>query len=221
MTDITAIGRTKPKPLTIREWADTAEPEASHVMAFAREHGVRMADFKFTDLVGAWQHITFSINALDEGSFEEGLGFDGSSVRGFQEISQSDMILIPDPSTAVIDPFHEQRTVSVICNVFDPITREPYSRDPRYIAQKAEGYLLETGIADTCFMGPEAEFFIFEHVAYEQQAHRAFYEVNSQQGFWNRGAGLGENRMNGDGGNLGLTLRPQEGYFASTPTDTH
>ena len=157
MPEIKALGFEKgSKPLTIREWADTPEPEVSQVLAFAREHGVRMADFKFTDLPGAWQHITFSMNALDEGSFEEGLGFDGSSVRGFQEISESDMILVPDPGSAVIDPFHEQPTVSMICNVFDPITREPYSRDPRYVAQKAEGYLLETGIADTCFMGPEA-----------------------------------------------------------------
>ena len=208
-------------PLTIERFLDGRQAKARDVLALAQEHGVRMVDFKFTDLPGMWQHITFSINALDEESFEEGLGFDGSSVRGFQEISESDMIMIPDPSTAVVDPFHEQKTMSIVCNVFDPITREPYSRDPRYVAQKAEGYLLETGIADACYMGPEEEFFVFDHVAFDQSEHRAFYEVNSQQGFWNRGAGLGEGRMNGDGGNLGLTLRPQEGYFAAMPSDTH
>jgi len=208
-------------PLTIERWSGSTEPEPRQVLAMAAEHGVRMVDFKFTDLPGAWQHITFSIDAIDEGSFEEGLGFDGSSIRGFQHISESDMILIPDPGTAVIDPFHEQRTMSVLCNVFDPITREPYSRDPRYVAQKAEGHLIEAAIGDACFMGPEAEFFVFDHAAFDQTANRAFYEVNSSQGFWNRGAGLGEGRMNGDGGNLGLTLRPQEGYFAATPMDTH
>src|SRR5919204_2903553 len=141
--------------LTVREHADAPEPTPRDVLAFAAANGVRMVDFKFTDLPGMWQHITLSMNALDEGSFEEGLGFDGSSIRGFQEISESDMILVPDAGTAVIDPFHEQATMSIICNIFDPVTREPYSRDPRYIAQKAEGYLIETGIADTCYMGPE------------------------------------------------------------------
>jgi glutamine synthetase len=208
-------------PLTIQQWADTTEPEPSHVLGMAREHGVRMVDFKFTDLPGTWQHVALSINGLTEEAFAEGLGFDGSSIRGFQEISQSDMIIVPDPSTAVIDPFHEQRTMSIICNIFDPVTREPYTRDPRYIAQKAEGYLLETGIADTCYMGPEAEFFIFDHVAFDQSVNRAFYEVDSHQGFWNRGTGFGEGRANGSNDNLGYTLRPQEGYFPALPADTH
>jgi len=214
----TAIPHT---PLTVQRFADTAEPEARHVFEMAGKHGVRMVDFKFTDLPGTWQHVSLSIHGLEPEAFEEGLGFDGSSIRGFQEISESDMILIPDPSTAVIDPFHEQPTMSIICNVFDPITREPYSRDPRYIAQKAEGYLLETGIADTCFMGPEAEFFIFDHVAFDQTVNKAFYEVDSEQGFWNRGAGFGKGATNGAGGNLGYTLRPQEGYFPAPPGDTH
>jgi glutamine synthetase len=208
------------KAPTIQEWAGTAEPEPRQVLEMAREHGVRMVDFKFTDLPGTWQHVSLSINGVDEGSFEEGLGFDGSSIRGFQEISESDMIIVPDPSTAVIDPFHEQRTLSIVCNIFDPITREPYSRDPRYVAQKAEGYLLETGIADTCYMGPEAEFFVFDHVAFDQTVNRAFYEVDSRQGFWNRGSGFGGEARNGDG-NLGYTLRPQEGYFPAPPADTH
>jgi glutamine synthetase len=206
-------------PLTIGDWAGSSSPEPKQVLDFAREHGVRMVDFKFTDLPGTWQHVSLSIHGLNGGAFEEGLGFDGSSIRGFQEISESDMILVPDPSTAVIDPFHEQRTVSIVCNVFDPITREPYSRDPRYIAQKAEGYLLETGIADTCYMGPEAEFFVFDHVSFDQTVNKAYYEVDSAQGFWNRGLGFGAG-ANGDR-NLGYTLRPQEGYFPAPPGDTH
>jgi glutamine synthetase len=209
-------------PLTVQEFADQQEVEPKHALEMAREHGVRMVDFKFTDLPGTWQHVSLSIHGLDEEAFEDGLGFDGSSIRGFQEISESDMILVPDAATAVIDPFHEQRTLSIICNIFDPITREPYSRDPRYIAQKAEGYLIETGIADTCFMGPEAEFFIFDHVAFDQSVNKAFYEVDSKQGFWNRGAGFQSNgSRDGAAGNLGYTLRPQEGYFPAPPADTH
>jgi glutamine synthetase len=214
----TAIPHT---PLTVQRYADTAEPQPRHALEMARKQGVRMVDFKFTDLPGTWQHVSLSIHGLEEEAFEEGLGFDGSSIRGFQEISESDMILIPDPSTAIIDPFHEQQTMSIVCNIFDPITREPYSRDPRYVAQKAEGHLIETGIADTCFMGPEAEFFLFDHVAFDQTVNRAYYEVDSEQGFWNRGAGFGNGSMNGSGGNLGYTLRPQEGYFPAPPGDTH
>jgi glutamine synthetase len=214
-------GATRAATLTVTEFADSTQPTPRDALAMAAAHGVRMVDFKFTDLPGTWQHVTLSIHALDEESFEEGLGFDGSSIRGFQEISESDMILVPDPGTAVIDPFHEQATMSIICNIFDPVTREPYSRDPRYVAHKAEGYLIETGIADTCYMGPEAEFFIFDHVAFDQGVNRAYYEVDSEQGFWNRGAGFGQGQMNGAGGNLGFTLRPQEGYFPAPPADTH
>jgi len=209
-------------PLTVQDFADREEVEPVHVLEMARAHGVRMVDFKFTDLPGTWQHVSLSIHGLEEDAFEDGLGFDGSSIRGFQEISESDMILLPDPATAVIDPFHEQRTMSIVCNIFDPITREPYTRDPRYVAQKAEGYLIETGIADTCFMGPEAEFFIFDHVAFDQTVNKAFYEVDSKQGFWNRGAGFqGNGSRDGAPGNLGYTLRPQEGYFPAPPADTH
>ena len=124
-------------PQTVQEFAGEQEIEPKHALEMAREHGVRMVDFKFTDLPGMWQHVSLSIHGLDEDAFEDGLGFDGSSIRGFQEISESDMILVPDPATAVIDPFHEQRTLSIVCNIFDPITREPYTRDPRYVAQKA------------------------------------------------------------------------------------
>src|SRR6266849_4013460 len=128
-------------PLTVQACSDSPQPEPRDVLGMAAAHGVRMVDFKFTDLPGTWQHVSLSINGLEEEAFEEGLGFDGSSIRGFQEIAESDMILVPDPGTAVIDPFYEQRTMSLVCNIFDPITREPYSRDPRYVAQKAEGYL--------------------------------------------------------------------------------
>jgi glutamine synthetase len=185
-----------------------------HVLAMAAEHGVRMVDFKFTDLPGTWQHLGLSIRRVDEDTFNEGLGYDGSSIRGFQEIHESDMILLPDPSTAVIDPFHEQRTMSIVCTVIDPITREPYTRDPRYIAQKAESYLVSTGIADTCYVGPEAEFFVFDSVRYEQTVNRALYEVDSAEGFWNTAA-AGNGRPN-----LGYKLRQKEGYFPASPGDT-
>jgi glutamine synthetase len=189
------------------------------VLEFARAHGVRMVDFKFTDLPGTWQHLGLSINALDEEAFAEGLGFDGSSIRGFQEISESDMVLVPDAASAVIDPFHEQRTLSIVCGVIDPITREPYSRDPRHVARKAEAHLRATGIADACYMGPEAEFFIFEHVAFDQRANTAFYEVDSAEAYWNRGAGFGATTA--EAANLGYKLRSQEGYFPTPPMDTH
>ena len=169
------------QPLNVQSFAGDSDIEPQHVFAMAREHGVRMIDLKFTDLPGTWQHLGLSIRGLSEDAFSEGLGFDGSSIRGFQEISESDMLLMPDPATAVIDPFHQAKTLSLICNVIDPITREPYSRDPRYVAQKAEKYLQQTGVADVCYFGPEAEFYIFDHVAFDQQAHCAYYEVDSAE----------------------------------------
>ena len=202
-------------PLTVERFVGGRVAEAKDVLALAQEHGVRMVDFKFTDLPGTWQHLGLSIHALDEEAFAEGLGFDGSSIRGFQEIAESDMVLLPDPASALIDPFHEQKTMSVLCDVIDPITREPYSRDPRYVALKAERYLAGTGIADTCFMGPEAEFYVFEHVAFDQTANRAFYEVDSEEGYWNRGRGFGAER-NGTP-NLGYKIRSQQGYFPTVP----
>jgi glutamine synthetase len=195
------------------------EAQAKDVIALAKEHGVQMVDFKFTDLPGMWQHVGLSINALDEDAFTVGLGFDGSSIRGFQEIEESDMVLLPDAASALVDPFHEQKTLSIVCGVIDPITRESYTRDPRHVAQKAEAYLLETGIADTCFMGPEAEFYIFDHVAFDQRANTAFYEVDSEEAHWNTGRGFGVER-NGDR-NLGYKLRAQQGYFPASPSDAH
>src|SRR5919202_1077848 len=206
-------------PLTIERFVNGRQVEVKDVLALAREHDVRMVDFKFTDLPGIWQHLGLSIHSLDEDAFTEGLGFDGSSIRGFQEIAESDMVLLPDPTTALIDPFHEQKTMSIICNIIDPITREQYTRDPRYVAQKAERYLIETGIADTCFMGPEPEFYVFDHVAFDQRANTGFYEVDSEEAYWNRGRGFGAER-NGDP-NLGYKLRSQEGYFPAAPGDVH
>jgi glutamine synthetase len=205
-------------PLTVEEFTGGRTATARDVLALAQEHGVRMVDFKFTDLPGTWQHVGLSIHALDEDAFGEGLGFDGSSIRGFQEIAESDMVLVPDPTTALIDPFHEHRTLSIVCNVIDPITRDPYSRDPRYVAQKAEAHLVATGIADTCYLGPEAEFYIFDHVAFDQRPNTAFYEVDSEQAYWNTGLGFGAR----DGApNLGYKLRSQQGYFPAPPGDTH
>src|SRR5918911_1923600 len=207
-------------PMTVERFAAGREVQPADVLALAQEHGVRMVDFKFTDLPGTWQHLGLSIHALDEEAFTEGLGFDGSSIRGFQEIAESDMVLMPDASTALIDPFHEETTMSILCNVIDPITRERYSRDPRYVAEKAERYLVETGIADTVYMGPEAEFFIFDHASFDQRPNTAYYEVESDQAFWNRGKGFGEGGRNGDA-NLGYKIRSQQGYFPTPPSDTH
>jgi len=189
-------------------------PTAKDVLAFAKEHDARMVDLKFTDMPGTWQHMSMSLRSLSEDDFEDGLGFDGSSIRGFQEIAESDMLLMMDPSTAKIDPFYSEKTLSLICNIIDPITREAYSRDPRYVAQKAEKHLASTGVADTAYFGPEAEFYIFDHVAFDQQNYMAFYEVDAEEAYWNVGKGFGE------GGNLGHKPRSQEGYFPAPPMDT-
>jgi glutamine synthetase len=189
-------------------------PSAKEVFDFAEKHEVRMVDLKFVDLPGTWQHMSLSIKSLDEDAFTDGLGFDGSSIRGFQQISESDMLLMLDPSSAWIDPFYEERTISLICNVIDPITREAYSRDPRYVAQKAEKYLVSTGIADTAFFGPEAEFYIFDHVAFDQQTNKAYYEVDTSEAYWNVGSDFGGS------GNLGHKPRSQEGYFPAPPLDS-
>jgi len=187
---------------------------AQEVFDFASEHGVEMVDLKFTDLPGTWQHMQMPLESLDADDFDAGLGFDGSSIRGFQTIDESDMLLIPDPATAIVDPYYDAATLSLVCSVADPIARDAYGRDPRHVAQKAERYLVETGIADTSFFGPEAEFFVFDHLAYEQREHRAFYEIDSGEGFWNTGKAI-------DGQpNLGHKLRQKEGYFPVPPADS-
>jgi len=184
----------------------------SEVIALCREQGIRMVDLKFMDFPGTWQHFSVPVYELKEESFEEGFGFDGSSIRGWQAIHASDMLVIPDPATAFVDPFCRVPTLSLICNIVDPITKELYTRDPRAIAQKAEAYLKQTGIAETAYFGPEAEFFIFDDIRYDSTAHSAFYYVDSDEGIWN--SGREENP------NLGYKPRHKEGYFPVPPTDS-
>ena len=183
------------------------------VLNFAQEQGAKMVDVKFVDLPGTWQHFSIPIGALDEGVFSEGLGFDGSSIRGFQEINESDMLLFLDPATAIMDPFTAVPTLSLVCNIAEPGTLAPYSRDPRYVAQKAEAYLRQTGIADTSYWGPEAEFFIFDNVRYASTSSLQLAEVDSEEAHWNSG-------RSGGTANLGHHIRPKEGYFPTAPADT-
>jgi glutamine synthetase len=157
------------------------------VLALCREKEVRAVDLRFMDFPGLWQHFTIPATKLEEITFEDGLGFDGSAIRGWQAVNESDMILVPQADTAMIDPFASIPTLGMICNIQDPITREDYSRDPRNVARKANNYLLSSNVADTCYIGPEAEFFIFDDVRFDQNAHEGFYHVDSQEGEWNRG----------------------------------
>jgi glutamine synthetase len=182
------------------------------VLALCREKDVKAVDLRFMDFPGLWQHFTIPVNKLDEGVFEDGLGFDGSSIRGWQAINESDMLVLPQPETAFIDPFTPIPTLVMICNIQDPITREDYSRDPRNIARKAVNYLKSTGIADTCYIGPEAEFFIFDDVRFDQNAHEGYYHLDSNEAEWNRG------RV--ENPNLGYKLRYKEGYFPVPPADS-
>ncbi len=180
---------------------------------FAKSNGAELVDLKFCDLLGTWQHCAYPIDTWDENTFKEGLGFDGSSIRGWQGIHQSDMLAVPDPETTVMDPFFEKPTVSIIANIIDPITKERYSRDPRYVAHKGVKYLKETGIADTCFIGPEPEFFIFDEVRFDQSQNTGFYSIDSVEGAWNT------NRI--EEPNLGYKPSYKGGYFPVSPTDTY
>ncbi|MBA3754537.1 MAG: type I glutamate--ammonia ligase [Nitrospira sp.] len=181
------------------------------VLDFAKKNKVQVVDMKFVDLIGTWQHFTIPISELTEGLFKDGSGLDGSSIRGWKAINNSDMLLVPDPTTACLDPFCSVPTLSLIGNVVDPITRETYDRDPRFIAQKAEKYLQSTKIGDTSYWGPEAEFFIFDHARYDQTNHSGYYFIDSDEGVWNMGQ---------EGVNLGGKIRQKEGYFPVPPTDT-
>jgi glutamine synthetase len=181
------------------------------VLAMCREKEVKAVDLRFADFLGAWQHFTIPVGKLEEETFSDGLGFDGSSIRGWQSVNESDMLLVPVPDTAFVDPFAAIPTLAMICEVQDPITREDYSRDPRNVARKAVNYLKSTGIADTCFIGAEAEFFVFDHVRFDQNAHEGFYHVDSSEAEWNRGRASPSN--------LGYTLRHKEGYFPCPPSD--
>ena len=148
----------------------------------AREAGVEVIDVRFTDLPGTWQHFSLPVSELTEDLFNEGIGFDGSSIRGFQAINESDMLLFPDPASAFVDPCLQVKTLSLTCDVVDPITGARYSRDPRYVAQKAEEYLTKSGIASTCYFGPEAEFYIFNSARFDQNAHEGYYFIDSEEG---------------------------------------
>jgi glutamine synthetase len=183
-----------------------------NIFKIVKEHKIKMVDLKFMDFPGQWQHFSVPVHELTESSFEEGFGFDGSSIRGWKSINESDMLVIPDPTTAFIDPFIEVPTLSLICDVYDPVTKEKYERCPRYIAQKAEAYLKSTGIADTAYFGPEAEFFIFDDVRFDQNAHEGYYYIDSTEGQWNSGRD--------EKPNLGYKPRYKEGYFPVPPTDS-
>jgi glutamine synthetase len=185
---------------------------SGEVLKYAEKHGAKMVDLRFVDFMGIWQHISVPLSQLREESFEDGFGFDGSSIRGWQPIHASDMLIIPDPTSARMDPFFAAPTLVLICNVFDPITKEPYSRDPRQIALKAERYLRQSGIADTSYFGPEAEFFLFDDVRFDSASNHSFYSVDSVEGRWNSGKN--------EGPNLGYKPGFKGGYFPVPPTDS-
>ncbi len=181
------------------------------VLEMAKENGAKLVDLRFMDFPGLWQHFSVPLGELEESSFEDGFGFDGSSIRGWQPIHASDMLVIPDAATAKMDPFYATPTLVLICDIVDPLTREPYSRDPRNITRKAEAYLKSTGIGDTAYFGPEAEFFIFDDIRFDSSRFGAFYEIDSIEGTWNSGRD--------EGPNLGYKPRHKEGYFPVPPTD--
>src|SRR5713226_5431952 len=177
---------------------------AKSVIDSARKGGVKMIDVKFVDTFGTWQHFTVPLGELTEEVFAEGFGFDGSSIRGWKSIEASDMLAMPDPDTAFVDPFMAEPTLSLTCTIAETGTMEPYVRDPRGIAQRAEKYLISTGQADTAVFGPEAEFFIFDNVQYDSKSNGTFYSVNGSEGIWNSGAD--------EMPNLGYKIRHKEGY---------
>jgi glutamine synthetase len=182
------------------------------VLKIVEEKGVEFIDLRFLDFPGLWQHLTVPVRELTLDSFTDGFGFDGSSLRGWQKINESDMVIVPVPKTAIIDPFCQHTTLSMICDIQDPLTRQRYSRDPRSVARKAADFMRSTGIADTAYFGPELEFFIFDQVCYDQGMNYAHYRVDSREGSWRRGEDEPDN--------LGNQLRPKEGYFPCPPADT-
>lgn len=180
---------------------------------FTHRHGAVMIDLKFADMLGTWQHCSYPVGAWDERTFEVGVGFDGSSIRGWQDISSSDMLAVPEAATAILDPFFKEPTVSVLATIRDPETLAEYDRDPRYIARKAVAHLKETGVADTAYIGPEPEFFIFDEVRYEQNQYKGYYEIDSVEGAWNT--------ARFEEPNLGYKPSYKGGYFPVSPTDTY
>jgi glutamine synthetase len=186
--------------------ASAAPKEA---LEFAEGVEAKIVDLKFVDLFGRWQHVSMPIGAFDESAFVDGLGFDGSSIRGWQAIDESDMLLIPDAATAIVDPFTAAPTLSLICDIRDPVTGDPYEKDPRFVAKRAEQYLRSTGVADTVYIGPECEFFVFDSVSYELEPQRTSYAIDSQEAHWNSARP-----------GLGYLIREKEGYFPPAPHDT-
>ena len=189
--------------------ANGAQPAPDEAVAWAFEQKAQMVDLKFCDLFGSWQHMTLPVSAFDASAFSEGLGFDGSSIRGWQGIAESDLLLMPDPASAVLDPFTSAPTLSLVCEIADPVTGEPYARDPRRVARRAEEHLHETGIADAANFGPECEFFVFDEVSYELAPNRSGYSLDSAEGHWNAPVP-----------GLGYTVREKGGYFPPAPHDT-
>ena len=188
----------------------------TEVIEYCKANDIGIIDLRFTDLPGTFQHVSIPLSELTEGNMAEGYGFDGSSIRGFKSIDESDMLLIPDASTAKVDPFFGIPTLHMICDILDPVTRESYSRDPRHVAQKAEAYLRESGIADTSYWGPEPEFFVFDSARFDQTINSGYYVIDSDEGFWNTGA---ETPIHGSN-NLAYRPRNKEGYFPAPPFDT-
>jgi glutamine synthetase len=185
---------------------------AEDILKSIKDKNVQMIDLRFTDLPGTWQHFSVPPSAVDADAMSEGIGFDGSSIRGFQEIQESDMLVVPDATTAFLDPFTSGTTLVLICNIRDPVTGQDYSRDARYVAQKAEAHLKRIGVADTVYFGPEAEFFVFNEVRYDHGINYAYHEIDSKEGIWNSGKQ--------EAPNLGHKPRQKEGYFPVPPVDS-
>src|ERR671935_1354217 len=210
---ITLLERGELARMAIATGPKIAEPKTSpkEVLAQAKDLGVKIVDFKFIDLPGLWQHFSIPVEEFSEDLFTDGIGFDGSSIRGFQKINESDMLLLPDPDTSFLDPACNIPTLSVICDVIQPGAMERYSRDPRFVAKKAEGFLTEGGIATTAYFGPEVEFYIFNSIRFGQDQRSGFYEIDSDEGIWNSGKNSAPN--------LGYRPRYKEGYFPVPPMD--
>ena len=185
------------------------------VLTLIREKQVKAVDLRFTDFPGTWQHVTTPAANIEESTFEEGVGFDGSSIRGWQAINESDMIMIPDPATAFLDPFFKETTLVMTCAIKDPLSHQDYHRDPRYIARKAVNYMTASGIADTAYFGPELEFFVFDSLRVDSGSNFAYYYLDSEEGIWNSGK-----EGTPDKPNLGNKIRHKEGYYPVPPTDT-
>jgi glutamine synthetase len=186
-------------------------PDPDDAIAWAREAGIRQVDVKFVDLVGGWQHFSIPLQKVSADAIEEGFGFDGSSIRGFQKIHESDMVLLPDLRTAFVDPFSATPTMSIVCSVHEPVSLAPYARDPRHVARRAEEHLVRTGVATASYWGPEVEFYIFNSLSFDQTSHSGYYFIDSEEGIWNSG-------MNGSP-NLAYRPRTKEGYFPVPPMD--